>query len=242
MIFWVMNMGDMEKQAGNRMGRGYGSVWLAVLFLFLLPVGALACLTRRGLLDWTKLGTAEWVALSAGVLTYLGTCFMGVVALWQNIRQKADNDRAQEKLDAFNERLANLEFKKAEPVLDVAVETYSAGGGSGTEFGLLVSNVGQTPILGLRVLGGTLTVDGTKQTASMEPAYIGSLPSGGLRKNRVESKMAVYLDNVESTLTLDITFEDMLGAQHKKRMELRLNRTGGKVKALSVRDLQSEKK
>lgn len=237
MIPWVMNMEKKEKQAENRMGRGYGSVWAAGLFLLLLPVGALAWLTWKGLLDWTKFGTVEWVALSAGLLTYLGTCFMGVVALWQNVRQKAENDKAQEKLDAFNERLANLEFKKAEPVLDMEAEFKSSGGGGGTIFRLVASNVGQTPIIGLRVSKGTFAMDGVEETISIDPVYIGSLSSAGQKEAEAESKTGVYPNNVESTLMLDVAFEDMLGIQHQKRMELQLGRKWSKLTALSVRDL-----
>jgi len=79
----------------------------------------------------TELTTDQWVSAFGGVLGYVGSCFLGSLALYQNDKQKIENLESQKKLEEANvraeeisNRLLQLEEAKYVPVIDIVTTIF----------------------------------------------------------------------------------------------------------------------
>lgn len=77
------------------------------LFFVLGVIEVIALLEERENAKFAFLGTADkWIALIGAILSYVGTCIIGIIAMWQN-----------RNLSELNERLLSIEEKKVAPKL-----------------------------------------------------------------------------------------------------------------------------
>lgn len=93
----------------------------------------------------SELDGDQWATLLGGMLAYLGTCFVGILAMWQNIQFKQANDKAQDRqTDIINQSL-KIEEKKHRPVIGFE---WTAQGDPGVQ--IVIKNYKVEPILDLK--------------------------------------------------------------------------------------------
>ena len=123
-----MDEQGQEKGAGEKSGRKRLWEWakghpvpLAVVGVAVLPflAAGVICGIEGKLPILREFTVDQWAALFGGILTYAGTCFVGILAVWQNIRQKESNDEAQKRLDGFNRRLIAIQESELKPILSI---------------------------------------------------------------------------------------------------------------------------
>lgn len=84
------------------------------LFLVLLATGFFIgfwCLTQK------NSSVVDWGSFLGGMLAYCGTVVLGAVSVWQNVKQRIDNNQAQDRLENINKEL--LEQNKSDTVNSV---------------------------------------------------------------------------------------------------------------------------
>ncbi|WP_195199847.1 hypothetical protein [Faecalispora jeddahensis] len=202
---------------------GYGGFIYTVILVVLVPVFV------SYFLFWYKTAPFydvlptkdQWTSLAGGLLAYVGTCFIGLLTLWQNIRFKIENDKSQFLLNSFNQRLLNVEEKRVEPVFDIGFDNkWSCGGelGKSSSFELKFINIGETPILYMNIQDVEVNIKGSKYGA--EDAYIGGLASKESYLKVFIVKDGTFAHEDEADFHFLVEYKDILGKDHKKKVQL----------------------
>lgn len=116
---------------------------MALVMVVLLPLilyGAV-CAIEGKLIAPAELDAGQWVTFTGGLLAYGGTCFLGVLTIWQNVS-----------LRKMNEKLLDIELWKNKPIFQVFIQLQDYSINTMT-YDISIKNIGMTAVRGGEITG-----------------------------------------------------------------------------------------
>ena len=186
---------------------------VAVAIVVSIPLLAflIACVIKGRFPNLAAMSRAEWVTFLGGGLAYVGTCGMGLLALWQNIVQKQENTRSQERLEAVIKNLSQIEEERDRPILGVTWYTTHE---------LRIKNYKTDPALSVRIKIFPCQI--YKENASAQVVESACINGNGLFLCPVDEKIP---DVKNAELTVKIICKNCSGAEYREKFRIRLGQT-----------------
>jgi len=177
----------------------------------------------------------QWISIFGGLLAYVGTCFMGLLAFWQNIKQREDNEKAQNRLDNFNTRLLKIEEQKVKPVIDiVAGDNFGSGGDTkGTQIELTFINIGDNAVKCLKIYNVSITCNENCYTT--QDFYLGGVASKSsiTKECLIKDAYNIIAEEHKIKISLVADYQDILDTSYSKKYTFTLDYDGkGKLKVI----------
>ncbi len=101
------------------------SITVIIIILSLIPIvliGLISLLKRKNLINYD---ISQLIEITAALLSYIGTCILGILAYYQNLIQKKENEKSQNQLKEINdnqlkkfEHYKRVEMQKLLPILE----------------------------------------------------------------------------------------------------------------------------
>lgn len=125
---------------------------IAIFFVVLLLIYLLARIEQAPTTTTTFAQSADqWIALICATLSYAGTCFIGIIAMWQN-----------KKLSVVNDKLLKIEELKIAPKFKCKPGAFDFPENNGTDSCIIIEHIGGECAYSLKIAALELFINGTE--------------------------------------------------------------------------------
>lgn len=176
----------------------------AVAFFFVVFgfIEVLALLEPNFRPRFTFLPTSDnWIALIGAILSYVGTCFIGIIAMWQN-----------KQLSGINEKLMKIEEVKLTPRFNCKPGQPILSPGK-TSFCLILEHIGGATAIDVRITDLAVYIGNTM----LVPTSFGPFPDhfceGASWRYHFDCNYVLRYDE-EAYATFTLSFSDILGKSY----------------------------